>query len=63
MEITQRGKAKAVLLDFVNDEQTQESLALLKMLAQSSASIKAGHSKPMKKTFANIRKYVKRLVP
>lgn len=40
-----------------------QSLALLKILAQSSKSIKAGHSKPVKKAFADIRKLVKRLAP
>ncbi|WP_268939946.1 type II toxin-antitoxin system prevent-host-death family antitoxin [Parahaliea maris] len=44
MVITQHGEAKAVLQDIVSYEQTQESLALLKMLAQSSQSIQAGGS-------------------
>ena len=38
MVITQHGEAKAVLQDIVSYEQTQESLALLKMLAQSAKS-------------------------
>ena len=59
MVITQHGEAKAVLQDIVSYEQTQESLALLKMLAQSSRSIEAGSSKPVKKAFADIRKHVK----
>ena len=54
-----RGEAKAVLQDFVSYEQTQESLALLKMLAQSSKSIQEGRSKPLKKAFANFRKHVR----
>ena len=59
MVITQHGEAKAVLQDIVSYEQTQESLALLKMLAQSSKSIQEGRSKPVKKAFADIRKHVK----
>ena len=59
MVITQHGEAKAVLQDIVSYEQTQESLALLKMLAQSSKSIQEGRSKPVKKAFADIRKRVK----
>lgn len=59
MVITQHGEAKAVLQDIVSYEQTQESLALLKMLAQSSKSIREGRSKPAKKAFADIRKRVK----
>ncbi len=59
MVITQHGEAKAVLQDIASYEQTQESLALLKMLAQSSKSIQNGRSKPVKKAFADIRKRVK----
>ena len=59
MVITQHGEAKAVLQDIVSYEQTQESLALLKMLAQSAKSIRKGRSKPIKKAFADIRKQVK----
>lgn len=57
--ITQHGEAKAVLQDIASYEQTQESLALLKMLAQSSKSIQEGRSKPLKKAFADIREHVK----
>ena len=59
MVITQHGEAKAVLQGIASYEQTQESLALLKMLAQSSKSIQAGRSKPVKKAFADIRKRIK----
>jgi len=59
MVITQHGEAKAVLQDIVSYEQVQDSLALLKMLAQSSKSIREGRSKPVKSTFADIRKQVK----
>jgi prevent-host-death family protein len=59
MVITQHGEAKAVLQDIVSYEQTHESLALLKMLAQSSKSIREGRSKPVKRAFSDIRKRVK----
>jgi prevent-host-death family protein len=59
MVITQRGEAKAVLQDIVSYEQMQDSLALLKMLAQSSRNIRDGRSKPVKAAFANVRKRVK----
>lgn len=59
MVITQHGEAKAVLQDIATYEQTQESLALLKILAQSSNSLKEGRSKPVKSTFANVRKQLK----
>lgn len=57
--ITQHGEAKAVLQDVATYEQTQESLAILKMLAQSSKSFQEGRSKPLKKTFADVRKQVR----
>ncbi|MDZ7840844.1 MAG: type II toxin-antitoxin system Phd/YefM family antitoxin [Gammaproteobacteria bacterium] len=59
MVITQHGEAKAVLQDVTTYEQTQESLALLKMLAQSTKSFQEGRSKPAKKAFADVRKHVK----
>ena len=59
MVITQHGEARAVLQDIASYEQTQESLALLKMLAQSSKSIQEGRSKPLKKAFADVRKRIR----
>lgn len=59
MIITQHGEAKAVLQDIVSYEQMQESLALLKMVALSCRSIREGHSKPVKRAFADVRKQVK----
>lgn len=57
--ITRHGEAKAVLQDIASYEQTQESLALLKVLAQSAQSLQEGRSKPVKKAFADIRQQVK----
>jgi prevent-host-death family protein len=62
MVITQHGEAKAVLQDIASYEQTQESLALLKILTQSSMSIQEGRSKSLKKSFADIRKHARELV-
>jgi len=59
MIITQHGEAKAILQDIASYEETQESLALLKMLAHSARSIQKGHSKTARQTFAGIRKRVK----
>jgi len=59
MVITQHGEAKAVLQDIASYEQTQESLALLKILTQSSKSLQEGRSKPLKKSFADIRKHAR----
>jgi prevent-host-death family protein len=59
MVITQHGEAKAVLQDISSYEQTQESLALLKMLVQSGKSLQEGRSKPAMKAFSDIRKRIK----
>ncbi|MFH1571443.1 MAG: type II toxin-antitoxin system Phd/YefM family antitoxin [Gemmatimonadota bacterium] len=53
--ITQNGEAKAVLQDIGSWEQTQESLALLKMLAMSAAHEEAGLSKPAAAAFRDVR--------
>jgi len=57
--ITQNGEAKAILMDIKEFEQTQETLALLKLIAQSKVSYQAGEHKPVKKAFADIRKRIK----
>jgi len=57
--ITQNGEAKVVLQDITVYEQTQESLALLKILALSSKSLNDGSVKPMEQTFRAIRKRIK----
>jgi prevent-host-death family protein len=45
--ITQNGEAKAVLQDLASFEETQETLALLKILALGNQEIEAGHVKPL----------------
>ena len=52
--ITQDGVAKAVVQDIATYEQTQESLAMLKLLAQSQHSVEAGSCKPVRKAFADL---------
>lgn len=59
MIITQHGEAKAVLQDIDSYEKTQESLAMLKLLAQSTKSRNEGRSKSAKKAFSNIRARIK----
>lgn len=54
MVITQNGQAKAVVQDIGTYEQTQESLAMLKLLAQSQRSVEAGKHKTLKKAFADL---------
>ena len=53
--ITQNGQARAIVQDIETYEQTQESLALLKMLAQSKKNVEAGDYKPLKAAFKGLR--------
>ena len=61
MVITENGQAKAVVQDVATYEQTQESLALLKLLAQSQRSIELGKYKPLKKAYSDLAKRTKDL--
>lgn len=58
--ITQNGEARAVVQDVAAYEQTQETLAMLKMLAQSTKSMKQGRHKPVKKAFRDIRSRIEK---
>ena len=53
--ITQNGKARAVLQDVASYEETQETLALLKILALGSREIKAGRVKPVASVVSRLR--------
>ncbi|MCE5250316.1 type II toxin-antitoxin system Phd/YefM family antitoxin [bacterium] len=57
--ITQNGEAKAVLQDVKLYEKTQESLAMLKILAMSTKSLKEGKTKSLTQSFDNVRKRIK----
>ena len=53
--ITHNGEAKVILQDVKVYEKTQESLALLKILALSGKEIKKGNYHPIEKSFKNVR--------
>jgi prevent-host-death family protein len=53
--ITQNGEAKAVIQDVASYEETQETLALLKILALGNAEIEAGKVKPVGDVVARLR--------
>ena len=57
--ITQNGKAKAVLQDINLYEETQESLAMLKILAGSNKQLQESTGKEMNKAFEDIDKRIK----
>jgi prevent-host-death family protein len=56
MVITQNGEAKAVVMSVREYDQMQESLALLRMLADSSADVEAGNVRDSDEVFADMRK-------
>jgi len=53
--ITQNGEAKAVLQDIVSFEQTQEMLALLKILALGSKELEEGKTVAAAEAFRRVR--------
>lgn len=53
--ITQNGEAKAVLQDVASYEETQETLALLKLLAMGNQDVVAGRLKPAGEVIARLR--------
>lgn len=59
MIITHNGEAKVVVQDIHVYEQLQDSLAMLKLVAQSSKSINAGDYKPLDKTFSDLKERTK----
>jgi len=55
MIITQNGEARAVLQDIASFEQTQETLALLKILALGNQDVAAGKLNPAADVVARLR--------
>ncbi len=53
--ITQNGAAKAVIQDVASFEQTQETLALLKILALGNRQIEAGKTVPAVEAIRRLR--------
>ena len=53
--ITQNGEAKAVLQDVASFEETQETLALLKILALGTQDVAAGKVKPVADVVGRLR--------
>ena len=53
--ITQNGEAKAVLQDVASYEETQETLALLKILALGNLEIDAGKARPVAEVVKRLR--------
>lgn len=60
MIITQNGEAKAVVQDIHLYEETQESLAMLKILAMSGQSLRGGKTRPVRESFKRIRERIEK---
>jgi prevent-host-death family protein len=58
MIITQNGEAKVIVQDIKLYEQTQQSLAMLKILALSTKNLKDGNVKPIEQTFKDLKKKI-----
>lgn len=56
--ITHNGEAKVILQDVKIYEKTQESIALLKILALSGKNLKKGNFKSLDKSFKDVRKRI-----
>lgn len=55
MLITQNGEARAVIQDVASYESTQETLALLKILALGSREVEAGKVRPLAEVVRRLR--------
>jgi len=54
--ITQNGQAKVVIQDIASYEQTEETMALLKILGQGNRQIEAGGASPAAEVIKRVRK-------
>lgn len=55
MVITQNGEVKAIIQDITSYEETQETLALLKLLAMGDRDIEEGQIRPAREVVAELR--------
>lgn len=53
--ITQNGEARAVVQDIATYEQTQETMALLKLLAQGKRNIEDERTRPLRGAIKDLR--------
>ena len=60
MIITQNGEATAVIQDIASYEQTQETLALLKILALGERQVKEGKAVPADEAMRRFREEIRR---
>jgi prevent-host-death family protein len=60
MILTQNGEAKAIIQDIRSYEKTQETLAMLKILALGMQDIEAGRVKPARDVIERLKSELKR---
>ena len=63
MIITQNGEAKAIVQDIRKYEETQESLALLRILAQSRKNVEQGKFRTASDVLGDLKKKIKKDFP
>jgi prevent-host-death family protein len=63
MIITQNGEAKAIVQDIVSYEKTQETLALLKILALGEKEVQEGKTVPIGDAMRRVRERIKAKQP
>ena len=61
--ITQNGEARAVLMDVHSYEESQETMALLKILAIGEKQVEQGQTYPLSEVIAGIRRRQSRRNP
>lgn len=57
--ITQNGRGRVIVEDLREYEQTQESMAMLKIIAQGRTDIREGRCESVKKAFNDVRKQIR----
>ena len=60
MLITQNGEARAVLQDVASYQETQEAMALLKLLALGQRDVAAGRARPVAEVVRRMRSRIAR---
>jgi prevent-host-death family protein len=58
--LTQNGSASAVIQDYGSYLRVQEALALMKLMVQGEADLRAGRTTPQHRVFADLKKRLAR---
>ncbi|MDR2893533.1 MAG: type II toxin-antitoxin system Phd/YefM family antitoxin [Deltaproteobacteria bacterium] len=59
--ITKNGEAKAIVMDIREHEKNQDTMAMLRMLADSSAALKAGQHRTPAEVFSSARNVIQEI--